>query len=128
MAPTAVTLPAGLPPLPSQTERHDGCWKTVLRVRARQASPCCLPQFWRDFKPCREGSARGLVESYRDQNYPTRRPKYAFLLSPQLIKDSQTVDFIEGDHLITFENRHKGLSTFSLAPLEEFRDECSMRG
>jgi hypothetical protein len=37
------------------------------------------------------------------------------------------VDFTGGDQLITFENRHKGLSIFSLAPLEDFGDEGNRR-
>jgi hypothetical protein len=85
-----------------QIERHESSWNTVLEVRARQASPFCwcsttsrAGDFWLDFKPCRKGSARRFAETYRNQNYPAGRTKFALLVSPQLIKDLQTLDFSE---------------------------------
>jgi hypothetical protein len=49
------------------------------------------------------------------------------LLSPQLIKDVQNLNFTGGDDLVTYDNRHKGLSIFSLAPLEDYGDEGNIR-
>jgi hypothetical protein len=151
MAPAAAAPPAGLPPLPLPQPNNDvlavalrelvtqkdttAAGKAYFRFELDKLFPAVgaerpygalaeasLSLFWPAVKPCRKGSARGFVESY-----PTRRPKYAFLFSPQLIKDLQTVDFAGGDRLVTFENRHKGLSIFSLAPLENFGDDGKRR-
>jgi hypothetical protein len=157
-APTAANPPPGLPPLPPPAPANSDGIAAALRelVRERESpagkayyrheleklfpvvgaeppygplTEASLPQFWRDFKRCRKGSAlaRGFLESHRNQYYPTSRSKYAFLFSPQLIKDLQNLDFTGGDELITFDNRHKGLSIFSLAPLEEYGDEGNLR-
>jgi hypothetical protein len=53
-----------------------------------------LPLFWLDFKTYRKSASRSrsFMESFRDQYYPTNRPRFAFLLSPQLIKDVQNLN------------------------------------
>jgi hypothetical protein len=156
MAPAATAPPAGLPPLPPPQANND-VLAAALRelVTQRDATTAgkpyvqwelerlfpvvgaerpyqtltdaSLPPFWLAFKPTRKGSARGFMESYREQNYPMGRVKYAFLFSPQLIKDLQSLDFAGSDLLVTFENRHRGLSIFSLAPLENFGDDGNRR-
>jgi hypothetical protein len=68
-----------------------------------------------------------FMEFFLDQYYPTNRPRFAFLLSPQLIKDMQNLNFTGGDDLMTYDNRHEGLSIFSLAPLEDYGDEGNIR-
>jgi hypothetical protein len=113
-ASAAAEPPAGLPSLPPQQANND-VLAAALRGRVTEKDTTAagkphyapeldklfpavgavppyttltesyLPPFWPAFKPCRKSCARGFMESYRDQNYPTGRPKYAFLFSPQLI-------------------------------------------
>jgi hypothetical protein len=104
----AAIPPASLPPLPPPPANNDVIAAALVRELDKQkdttaagklyfqfkfdkilpavgAAPPHWPlmeasplKFWRDLKPCRKGSARGFMESYRNQRYPTGRLKFVF--------------------------------------------------
>ena len=80
-----------------------------------------LPRFWQDFEDARakRASARQCLEEHQRLNYPRDRLNRMTLFTPQLVADMQALDFTGGDALISWDQRHKGLSPFALAPLSD---------
>ncbi len=80
-----------------------------------------LPHFFRELESLRgdKANARSFIESYRTTHYPRSKTQYQFILTSQMIKDLKQLSLAGDDPQCLFDNRHRGLSVFSLAPLSE---------
>jgi len=64
--------------------------------------------------------ARVVLEDYFRKHYPRNRDTYPFLWTTELVESMRQLDFAGEDPLITWTDRHLGVSLFSLAPLESY--------
>ena len=83
-----------------------------------------LPLFWHGLESVRrtQTAARRHIEDFFSQNYPPDRMMYVHIFAPHTIKDISTLDFLGGDISPTYSQRTKGLSVFSIFPLEDAAD------
>ena len=83
-----------------------------------------LPLFWQGLELVRRTQlgARRHIEEFLASNYPQDKMTYVYVLAPNTIKDISTLDFTGGDVSSSWSLRHKGLSVFSLLPLEDAAD------
>ena len=88
-----------------------------------------LPPAFVQLKPFKgkTAMARGFLENYLRENYPSDRETYPLRLTTELVRAIREVDFIGRDELCSFANRHQGISFFSLAPADEFGDDAATR-
>ena len=88
-----------------------------------------LPLIFKKLKPFRgkDAQARCFLEQYLQSNYPQDRERYRFVWSNELVKSLRQLDFGGQDESLSFQNRHKGVSIFSLAPLEPNQDGTAAR-
>ena len=92
-----------------------------------------LPKFWRDLLPLRKNKNGALLRSYVEHilaNTDTddvNTMRYPTMVSTQLLKDLKDLSLKGDDPLLTWSNRHKGISVFSLAPLGENVDQSRIR-
>jgi hypothetical protein len=80
-----------------------------------------LPEFFQSLATARgeKANTRLFVERYRATHYPQGSIEYDFVWTTQLVKDLKYLSFGGDDLAITHQNRFRGISIFSLAPVSE---------
>ena len=119
-------------PAPRQTKRYE--WHEQVYIFERCGAPTgsgetpysglsteSLPLFFQELESVRGPSSntRSFLENFRTTHYPADKTQYQFTVTTQLIKDVRALSFNGNDTQCLYDNRHKGLGVFSLAPLSE---------
>jgi hypothetical protein len=80
-----------------------------------------LPEFFQSLAVARgeKANTRLFVERYRATHYPQGAIEYDFVWTTQLVKDLKNLSFGGDDLVIAHQNRFRGISLFSLAPVSE---------
>jgi hypothetical protein len=80
-----------------------------------------LPEFFQSLAMARgeKANTRLFAERYRATHYPGGSVEYDFIWTTQLLKDLKSLSLGGDDLMIQYDNRFRGLSVFSLAPVSE---------
>jgi hypothetical protein len=80
-----------------------------------------LPEFFQSLATARgeKANTRLYVERYRSTHNPRGAIEYDFVWSTQLLKDLKSLSFGGDDIVVSYQNRFRGISLFSLAPVSE---------
>jgi hypothetical protein len=83
--------------------------------------PESVPDFFQALSSVQGDKANTCMfaERYRMNHYPKESGQYDFVWMTQLIKDLKTLSLSGDDITVSYANRYRGLSVFSLAPLSE---------